>query len=106
MLLAGERVSSSRLGRDQHGRQVVIVTTPGVALNVGDVFLVLDGTLFGLFSKRGRPPTPQERAQARPPYQDPRAARKQWGEAQPADDAELDQHAAIAAAYLEQRREP
>src|SRR6266511_5722832 len=98
-------VSSSRLALDSLGRTVVIVTTPACDIEVGHVFVVLDGTAWGLVPERGRLATPQERAAARPPYQDPRAARKQWGEPSPAE-PELDEQAAIAAAYAEQRRAP
>jgi hypothetical protein len=65
---------SSRLGHDQHGRLVAVVTTASPGLPVGTVFVCLGdtieagGTAFGWMGRTGRPPTPQERLEGREPY--------------------------------------
>jgi hypothetical protein len=101
-------VCSSRLGLNSANRLVAVATTIDTVTAVGHVFLVLDPRPFGLVPEHGRLPSTRERAEARPPCQDRRAARGQWGEQPPPalEEPELDEQAAIAAAYAEQRREP
>jgi hypothetical protein len=100
---------SSRLAFDPHGRLVA----EGTCLDLRGLRWVVLGNLvystssgeivlFGWLGKSGRPPTPRERAEARPPYENPKARR--WKVQ--VDDDELDEAAAVAAAYAEQRRQP
>jgi hypothetical protein len=91
---------SSRLAVDRWGRTIVVVTSSTDGLPIGHVFVVLDWT--GFFTPRGRAPTAREKATAKPPYSSPRS---RWNRPQVEDD-QLDEAAAVAAAYAEQRREP
>jgi hypothetical protein len=95
---------SSRLAVDQWGRKVAIITTRSLWLEPGEVFLVLDGHPFGLVPTRGRPPDPRERLQARDPYDSNSGKRARARLEVP--DEDLDEQAALAAAYAEQRRSP
>jgi hypothetical protein len=92
-------MSGSRLAIDNLGRTVCVDTT-------GHIWIVLPWTALG-FEPRGRRPTSRERLEARAPYQDPRAAAKQWGPPPPpVDDDQLDERAAIESAYRGQQHEP
>jgi hypothetical protein len=83
-------------------------------MTVGEVFLVLGNTirttvngdtvLFGWMGTSGRPPTAQERAEARAPYQPASVRRRREQEDVP--DELLAEEAAIEAARREQEREP
>jgi Ser/Thr protein kinase RdoA (MazF antagonist) len=95
----------SRLAFDRFGRLVAIEVDGHVWVVIGNTCKA-GGPGFGWMGQTGRPPTARERAEARPPYQDPRAARRQWGRPATVEDDELDEQAAIAAAYAEQRRQP
>jgi hypothetical protein len=95
---------SSRLTCDQYGRAVVVVTTPSLWLAVGKQFLVIDMFELG-FTPPGRAPTAAERMSARPPYESNSAKRARRERLEVPDD-ELDEQAALAAAYAEQRRTP
>ena len=90
---------SSRLGVDSQGRRVAVVTIRTLPdLEMGHVFVVLDW--LGLFTPHGRPPTAREKAGVRTPHRAPTQPPAQ------VPDEELDELAAVAAAYAEQRREP
>jgi hypothetical protein len=91
---------SSRLALDGRGRKIVVVTSSTDGLPVGYVFVVID---WGeLFTPRGRPPTARERSGARLPYNAPAAIPTSIE----IPDEELDEQAAVAAAYAEQRKAP
>lgn len=97
-------MASSRLASDQWGRTVAVVTTStDDGLPIGHVFVVVDWR--GFFTPLGRPPTAREIATTRVPYgaSNMKLARR---ERQEIPDDQLDDEAAIRAAYLEQRREP
>jgi hypothetical protein len=94
---------SSRLALDPQGRTIVVVTTPSLWLRVGERFLVLDW--LDMFEPRGRPPTVRERESTRAPY-DSNSAKRQRAQLVEVPDDELDEAAAVAAAYAERRREP
>jgi hypothetical protein len=91
---------SSRLAVDAQGRTVVIVTSATDGLPIGHVFLVLDWR--GFFTPPGRPPSPREMLAARAPY-DSNSTKRARAEV---PDDELDEQAALEAAYREQKREP
>ncbi len=98
---------SSRLALDQFGRPVAIVTTPAPRLDVGEWFLVVDPTVFGLLPARtGRPATAREQVWNRrdAPY-DPQRDRRLRSVSEIPDE-ELDERAALEAARLEQQRRP
>jgi hypothetical protein len=81
----------------------VVVTSSTDGLPIGHVFVVV--SLFEIFEPRGRPPTTREMAAARPPYES-NSAKRARRERREVPDDELDDQAAIEAAYREQRREP
>jgi hypothetical protein len=91
---------------DRHGRTIVVVTTRSLYLEVGDVFFVLDGRPFGLVPERGRPADARERLQTARTFYDPTSAKRARQERLEVPDDELDEQAALAAAYAEQRRQP
>ncbi len=96
---------SSRLALDPFGRQVVIVTTPSPQLSVGEWFLVVDPTVFGLLPTRtGRSATARELAWNRrdAPYESNRRPPPK----PEVPDEELAEAEAIRLARLEQQREP
>jgi hypothetical protein len=99
-------VSSSRLGFDQHGRQVAVVTTRSLWLDIGDVFVVVDGRQLGLLPTQARPPDARERVEAGKHFFDANSAKRARAEQSEIPDEELDEQAALAAAYAEQRRTP
>jgi hypothetical protein len=93
---------SSRLAVDGYGRLIV----EGTCLELrGLRWLVLDGRELGLLPTHGRPPDPRERLHAREPY-DPNSAKRTRADRLDVPDEELDEQAALAAAYAEQRRQP
>jgi hypothetical protein len=94
---------SSRLALDPLGRTIVVVTTPSLWLQVGERFLVLNW--LDLFEPRGRPPTARERESTRAPY-DSNSAKRERAQLVDVPNDELDEVAAVAAAYAEQRRTP
>jgi hypothetical protein len=96
---------SSRLAIDALGRTVAIVTVRLPDLEPGHCFLVLDPRLVGLMPTLGRLPSPRERADVRAPYDPTSAKRRREQQAEVPDD-DLDEVAAMAAAYAEQRRNP
>ena len=97
----------SRLGYDGLGRRIVVQTDESVGIRLGETFLLRGNDLRcvqdGVFwmGVSGRPPTEAERRQTRTPYRAPT-----YEPAPEPDDDELDEQAAIAAAYLEQRQQP
>jgi hypothetical protein len=93
---------SSRRALDAQGRAIVVVTTPSLWLQVGERFLVVDPFELG-FTRPGRPPTARERAASARFFYDSTSAKRQRAEV---PDDELDEAAAVAAAYAEQRHEP
>jgi hypothetical protein len=96
---------SSRLALDQHGRTVVVVTTPSLSLQVGDRFLVVD--LFELgFTRPGRPPTARERAASSKFFYDSNSAKRARAERPEIPDELLADEEAVRLAYCEQRRTP
>jgi len=100
---------SSRLALDPLGRQVVIVTTPSPQLSVGEWFLVVDPTVFGLLPTRtGRSATARELAWNRrdAPYESNRDRRHMHLPTPEVPDEELAEAEAIRLARLEQQREP
>jgi hypothetical protein len=58
--------------------------------------------LFGWLGRSGRPPTAREQAEARPPYENPKARR--WKA--PVPDDELTDQQALEACQREQQRQP
>jgi hypothetical protein len=88
-------VTGSRLARDNHNRLLCVDTA-------GHVWLVLDLITVLGFTKRGRPPTAQERTSARPPYSSVRPKPP----APTVDDELLDERAALEAARLGQQGRP
>ncbi len=96
---------SSRLAVDALGRTVAIVTVRLPDLELGHCFLVVDPRLIGLMPTLGRLPSPRERSDVRAPY-DPTSAKRRRAQLVEAPDDELDEQAAVAAAYEAQRREP
>jgi hypothetical protein len=96
---------SSRLAVDALGRTVAIVTVRLPDLEPGHCFLVVDPRLVGLMPTLGRLPSPRERTDVRAPY-DPTSAKRRRAQLAEVPDDELDEAAAMAAAYAEQRREP
>jgi hypothetical protein len=97
---------SSRLAVDQWGRKVAIITTRSLWLEPGEVFLVLDGHPFGLVPTRGRPAGARERMEAGKWFYDANSGKRARAEQPQVPDEELDEQAALAAAYAEQKREP
>jgi hypothetical protein len=110
---------SSRLAQDRYGRRIAVIsvrTLPDV--EIGQRFLVLGDTIAsGATSVRfyfmvdetrreSRPASPREQleAQRHAPYR-PNMSRQER-ERQRVPDDELDEAAAVAAAYAEQRRAP
>jgi hypothetical protein len=96
---------SSRLAVDQWGRKVAIITTRSPRLEPGQIFLVLDGHPFGLVPTRGRPAGARERMEAGKWFYDANSGKRERARLEVPDE-ELDEQAALAAAYAEQRREP
>jgi hypothetical protein len=97
-------MSSSRLAVDASGRLVCVVTVGGMAAHVGERFLVVD--LFELgFTRPGHPPSAGERDVTSRHFYDSNSAKRQRTQ-EALNDDELDEDAAVAAAYAEQRREP
>jgi hypothetical protein len=94
---------SSRLAVDGLGRTIAVITVRLPDLEPGHCFLVIDPRLVGLMPTLGRLASSRERSDVRAPY-DPTSA-KRARRAQIPDD-QLDEEAAIEAAYAEQRREP
>jgi hypothetical protein len=94
---------SSRLAVDRWGRQVVVVTSSTDGLPIGHVFVVIDWK--GFFTPPGRRPTPAEMQRARLPY-DPTSAKRRRAQLAETPDHQLDDQAAIEAAYAEQRNAP
>jgi hypothetical protein len=96
---------NSRIAQDSSGRAVAIIrlrTLPDVEL--GHSFLILDGRTVGLLPTRARKPT-RASAEAQKQTYTPNLSRQL--REQPAEqDDELDENAAIEAAYREQRRSP
>lgn len=82
------------------------MTTRSLWLEVGTIFVVLDGRPYGLLLEPGRLPTTRERAGVRDPHDS--GARKREREQQRAepDDDLLDDQEAIRQAMIEQRRQP
>lgn len=107
-------MSCSRRAFDAYGRPVVIATTSTLGIEAGTVFRLLGDCvhtvtsgqeqLFGWTGKSGRPPTPREQMEARPPYQ-PAASRRERERREP-DDDELSDAQAIEWARREQQRNP
>jgi hypothetical protein len=107
-------MSCSRRAFDAYGRPVVVATTSTLGIEAGTVFRMLgdsirctvsgDERLFAWTGKSGRPPTPREQMEARPPYQ-PAASRRERERREP-DDAELTDAEAIEWARREQQRNP
>src|SRR6266536_4242863 len=107
MVTRRHRGVSSRLALDPFGRQVVIVTTPAPPLSVGEWFLVVDPTVFGLLPTRtGRPATARELMWNRrdAPY-DPNRDRRPPPKPEVPDE-ELAEAEAIRLARHEQQRQP
>jgi hypothetical protein len=94
---------SSRLAIDELGRTVAVITVRLPDLEPGHCFLVVDPRLVGLMPTLGRLASPRERTDVRAPY-DPTSAKRARREQ--IQDDQLDEEAAIEAAYAEQRREP
>jgi hypothetical protein len=94
---------SSQRALDAQGRAIVVVTTPSLWLQVGERFLMLEW--LNLFEPRGRPRTARERESTRARY-DSSGAKRQRAQLVEVPDDELDEAAAVAAAYAEQRRTP
>lgn len=88
-------MTGSRLARDDDDRLVCVDAS-------GHLWLVLDLVTVFNFVPRGRPPTPQERAEARAPYE---AVSSKRDRRERRDD-ELDERAALEAYRLEQQRQP
>ena len=69
-----EGVCSSRLARDARGRTVVIATSVGLGVDVGARWIVIGNSFWcarpGVtwLGKTGRAPSPEERSQARCPF--------------------------------------
>jgi hypothetical protein len=91
-------VTGSRLVYDDRNRLVCIDLS-------GRRWLVLDLQLVLGFTPPGRAPTAEERMRARAPYSVSADPWRQNGRAA-LDDGQLDDKAALEAAYREQRREP
>jgi hypothetical protein len=97
---------SSRLALDQHGRTIVVITTRSLWLEVGQVFLVLDGRPFGLVPERGRPADARERLQTAKTFYDPASAKRARAERPEVPDELLADEEAVRLAYAEQRKAP
>jgi hypothetical protein len=91
-------VTASRLARDTQNRPICIDAD-------GRVYLVLDLAAVCGFIPPGRPPTPRERAEARPPYS---SGPNSWHPRQRREvpDEELADKEAVKLARLEQQRQP
>ena len=100
----------SRYAYDARGRLIVEITSVTcAALPVGARFRVLGNSLpvnevgFGWLGRTGRPPTPRERLEARPPYD----STGRWRKPKPVVvDDELDEAAQLADVWAAQIREP
>ena len=97
---------SSRLSVDQHGRRVVVITTRSLWLEIGQVFVVVDGRPFGLVPEQGRPADARERMQTGRTFYDPTSAKRARQERPDVPDELLADEEAVRLAYLEQRRAP
>jgi hypothetical protein len=94
---------SSRIAVDSYGRLIV----EGTCLELrGLRWLVLDGRELGLLPTQARPPDARERMQAGRTFYDPNSAKRARAERLEVPDDELDEQAALAAAYAEQRSAP
>jgi hypothetical protein len=69
-------------------------------------FLVVDPRFVGLMPTLGRLPSARERSDVRAPYDPTSAKRARRSQLAEVPDDELDERAAVAAAYEAQRREP
>lgn len=106
-------MSCSRRAFNRNGDPIVIATTSSLGVPAGTVFRMLgdcintvvagDEKVIGWTGPSGRPPTPRERAEARPPYE---STSRRQREAQAVGDDELDDRAAIEFARREQERTP
>jgi hypothetical protein len=103
---------SSRLAFDGDGRLVAVDTSAGgggcrwlVLGNLVHSTISGDLILFGWLGPSGRPPSPRERAEARPPYESNSAKRARREQLEVPDEVLADDEP-IRLAMLEQRREP
>jgi hypothetical protein len=99
-------MTSSRLAYDNHGRLIAIEDDGTRWLVLGNLVcstVTGDVILFGWLGTSGRPPTPREREEARPPYE---IKKRPPSDRPEVPDELLNEQQALEACRREQEREP